>query len=251
MNPCPACLPGYYYLVSNGNSTRHAGTFQLRRRLRSGFTAAATYTFAKAIDDATLGGGTLIAQNWLDPRAERALSNSDQRHLLNATLQYTTGMGLGGGSLMSGWRGGLFKSWTVLSTIGAGTGRPLTPVYGGQAVPNTGILAAIRPDYTGAAVYAAPPGRFLNAAAWSQPAAGQWGNAGRNSITGPGTFFLNASLQRGFADNKFDFRLDVTNALNHVVFGSWVANVSSLQFGLPTAPNAMRVVQVNIRWRFL
>ena len=80
VNPCPACPPGYYYLTSNGNSTREAGTFQLRRRLHNGFTASAQYTFAKAIDDAALGGrgqgSTVVAQNWLDLGGERGLSKS-------------------------------------------------------------------------------------------------------------------------------------------------------------------------------
>ena len=35
-----------------------------------------------------------IAQNWLNLNAERGLSAFDQRHLLNAQLQYTTGMGM-------------------------------------------------------------------------------------------------------------------------------------------------------------
>src|SRR5262249_39108025 len=37
-NPCPTCPSGFYYLMSNGNSTRHAGTVQLRRRMHNGFT---------------------------------------------------------------------------------------------------------------------------------------------------------------------------------------------------------------------
>jgi len=89
----------------NGNSTREAAQIQLRRRLRSGFTASLDYTWAKAIDDdaqigaqghvtatsaATAGpssAGPTIAQNWLDLRAERELSNFDQRQLLNAQIQ--------------------------------------------------------------------------------------------------------------------------------------------------------------------
>jgi hypothetical protein len=255
VNPCVTCLPGYYYLASNGSSTREAGTFQLRRRLHNGFTAGAAYTFSKSIDDASLGGrgqgSTVVAQNWLDLSAERALSNSDQRHLLNATLQYTSGMGIRGGTLLSGWRGELLKHWTALTNISAGTGTPLTPIYGSEIVPDTGVSAAIRPTYTGAPVYSAPPGVFLNSKAWMEPLPGQWGNAGRNSITGPATFSLNASLERSFADGKLDLRFDISNALNHVVFQSWIANVSSRQFGSPTSANAMRVVQVNIRWRFL
>lgn len=138
----------------------------------------------------------------------------------------------------------------MLTAITAGAGMPLTPIYGSEIVPNTGVSAAIRPTYTSASIYAAPAGRFLNPAAVMEPLPGQWGDAGRNSISGPSTFTLNASLQRSFADGKFEFRLQASNALNHVVFESWMANVSSPQFGTPISPNTMRVVQVNIRWRF-
>ena len=266
INPCAICLPGYLYLTSNGDSTRESGTFQLRRRLHNGFTATATYTYSKTIDDASLGGtptGTVagagtaqhsgsavIAQNWLDLSGERGLSGIDQRHLLNASLQYTSGMGVHGGALLSGWRGVLLKQWTFLTSITAGSGLPLTPVCSACIVPGTGVAASVRPSYTGESVYAAPSGLFLNPSALTNPAYGSWGNAGRDSITGPSEFALNASLQRSFDDGKVDFRVDTTNALNHVVFTSWGNNISSPQFGLPTAVNAMRSVQVTVRWRF-
>jgi hypothetical protein len=252
-NPCPACPSGFSYVSSNGNSTRNAGTIQVRRRLHNGFGATLQYTFAKALDDASLGGkgqlGTLIAQNWLDLRAERARSNFDQRHLLSVQMQYSTGMGIRGGTLLGGWRGRLFKNWTFVSQMTAGSGLPLTPVYP-AAVKGTGFTGSIRPDYTGAPLYDGPPGLHLNPAAFTSPAAGQWGNAGRNSITGPPTFTLNASLARSFVEGRFDFRLDSTNALNHPVFPAWNTNISSAQFGLPVPANAMRVVQANLRMRF-
>src|SRR5262249_39014793 len=101
-NPCPACPTGYVYLTSNGNSTRESGQIQVRRRLRSGFTATVQYTLSKSIDDGALGGkgqgGQVIAQNWLDLAAERGPSSFDQRHLLSVQAQYTTGMGIGGGT---------------------------------------------------------------------------------------------------------------------------------------------------------
>jgi hypothetical protein len=56
VNPCATCLPGYSYLTSNGNSTNERGSIQLRRRLHNGFTATVQYTYAKAIDDSSLGG---------------------------------------------------------------------------------------------------------------------------------------------------------------------------------------------------
>jgi hypothetical protein len=132
----------------------------------------------------------VIAQNWLDLSGERGLSNFDQRHLVTLTTQYTTGMGIGGGTLVSGWKGALFKEWTFVSSLTAGTGLPLTPVYF-ATVLGTGVSGPIRPFYTGADLYNAPAGLNLNPAAYAPPIAGQWGNAGRNSITGhpnsPGT----------------------------------------------------------------
>lgn len=256
VDPCVSCPNGFAYLTSNGNSIRHAGTVELRRRLRSGFTASLQYTFAKSIDNAALGGrsqgGALVAQNWLDLSAERGLSNFDQRHLLNASVQYTTGMGLGGGTLVGGWRGRLLKDWTFATQITAGSGLPLTPVYF-TGVRGAGVTGSIRPDVTGVSVYDAPPGFHLNRAAFAAPQEGAWGNAGRNSITGPSQFTLNGSLSRVFPIRdriNLDLRLEANNALNHPVYPSWVSIVTSAQFGLPDQVNQMRSMQIVARMRF-
>jgi hypothetical protein len=268
-NPCPTCQTGFVFRTSGGNSTRQAGQMQLRRRLRSGFTASVDYTWAKAMDDdaqigaqghvtattasaSQTGPGPTVAQNWRDLRAERGLSTFDQRQLLNAQFQYTTGMGLGGRTLMSGWRGRLLKEWTVVSQISTGTGLPETPIFL-AAVPGTGMTGTIRPDLTGAPIYSAASGYHLNAAAFSAPAAGAWGTARRDSITGPDHFSLNGSMSRTFRlRNPFnlDVRIDATNLLNHGVFTAWNAVVNSTTFGLPGSTNPMRSFQVQGRLRF-
>jgi trimeric autotransporter adhesin len=255
-NPCPACQSGYYYLTSNGNSTRQSGALQLRRRLHNGFTSTLNYTYSKSIDDSALGGrggASVIAQNWLNLAAERGLSTFDQRHVLTLQSQYSTGVGLGGGTLMEGWRGKLFKDWTFVSNISVGSGLPLTPTDPAAAVPGTGVTGPVRPHYTGLPVYAAKPGYYLNAAAYTAPISGQWGDAGRDSIIGPGQFSLNASMSRTFrlTDRlNGDLRIDSTNTLNHVVLSGWVTNISSGQFGLPTGANGMRTLQTTFRVRF-
>ena len=274
-NPCLTCQTGFVYRTSGGNSTRNAGQVQLRRRLRSGLTATLDYTWAKAMDnDAQVGAaghqtatsaatpsgasatsasisGPTIVQNWRDLLAERSLSNFDQRHVVNATLQYTTGMGLGR-ELMSGWRGRLLKEWTVGNQFSFGTGLPETPVYL-AAVPGTSFTNTIRPNATGAPVYDATSGQFLNPAAFTAPSAGAWGTARRNSITGPNTFSLNSSMSRTFRlMNPFnlDVRIDATNVLNRGVFTSWNSVVNSTTFGLPSQANPMRSVQATARLRF-
>ena len=254
VNPCPACPSGFSYLTSNGNSSRESGQIQLRRRLRSGFSSELSYTYSKAIDDAALAGrGTyLIAQDWLNLAGERGRSPFDQRHLMTLLTQYTSGMGIHGGGLVSGWRGALLKEWTFSTQVNVGSGLPLTPSYPGT-VSGTGVTGSIRPDYTGAPLYDAPAGLALNPAAYRIPAAGHWGNAGRNTITGPGQFTLNASMARTFRLNdRFsgDLRIDATNALNHPTFPSWNTVITSSQFGLPTTANAMRSVLTTFRVRF-
>jgi hypothetical protein len=247
-NPCPTCPSGFIYLTSNGNSTRESGSLQLRRRLRSGFTATLQYTYSKSIDDSALGGRGqatyVIAQNWLDLGAERALSTFDQRHLLNLQMQYTTGMGLHGGTLLSGWKGTAFKEWTFITNITAGTGFPLTPIYL-AAVSGTGVTGPLRPDYNG--------GFNLNPASYSAPLQGQWGTAGRDSITGPSQFTLNASLDRVFRLKdrlNLELRFDAANALNHVAWTAWNTTIGSPQFGFPAGANAMRDIQTTLRLRF-
>ena len=283
VDACANCPKGFVYLTSNGNSTREAAQIQLRRRLHSGLTATLQYIFSKSIDDdSSLGGqgfmltqsaagsgngspgasltppstgsapSAMIAQNWLDVRAERSRSSFDQRQLLNAQIQYTTGMGIAGGTLFSGWRAALIKEWTFASSITVGSGLPETPILP-LPVDGTGFVGSLRPNYTGAALYSAPGGLFLNPAAYASPVPGAWGNAGRNSINGPVQFTLNASLGRTFRVNdrlNLDLRVDSSNALNHVAFTSWNTTFASSQFGLPVAANGMRSLQTTLRLRF-
>ena len=292
-NPCPTCPAGFVYQTSGGDSTRQSGQIQLRRRLRSGFTASLLYTYSKSIDDDAMLGGQghvvassqtaapsggqgqnsgqgsgqasttpsttesasttpAIAQNWLNLHAERSLSSFDQRHLLNLQAQYTSGEGLGGRTLMGGWPGRLLKEWTVVATSVVGTGLPETPVYL-AAVPGTGYTGTIRPNPTGAPISKSSGSQRLNPAAYTAPLLGQWGTAGRNSITGPRQISLDSSLSRTFRPSGrfyLDLKVAATNMLNHPVFTGWNATVNSTQFGLPLDPNPMRSLETSLRLRF-
>jgi hypothetical protein len=271
--PNPTYPSGFVYETSNGNSIREEGQFQLRRRLRSGFTSTLTYTFSKSIDDdAYLGGAGhqtassggsaqgaslstpsgAIAQNWLNPQAERSLSSFDQRQLLNLTAQYTSGEGLGGGTLMGGWRGRVLKEWTVLGNMTFGTGLPETPVYP-AIVPGAGSNFILRPDLTGASIYNSGTAAHLNQAAYTEPS-GHWGTAGRNSITGPDQFTFNSSLARTFRPHGkwyLDVIVNSNNTFNHAAFTGWNSFVTSDQFGQPSSPGSMRSLQTTfyLRWQ--
>jgi hypothetical protein len=259
INPCAACPTGFRYLISGGRSIRHAGQVQLRRRLRNGFTSSVQYTLAKAMDNAGSFSGASIdsgalAQNWLDLEAEYARSNFDQRHQVVATFEYTTGAGIMGGTLMDGMKGTLFKDWTFTSQITAGSGTPVTPTFF-SPVGATGIIGATRPSLTGVSPDTAEEGRYANPAAFAAPAAGEWGNAPRNFITGPSQFSMNASVARTFRVGErvnMDFRIDATNVLNRVTYNgiyTQFSNNSDL-FGFPSRTNDMRRLRTSVRFRF-
>lgn len=152
---------------------------------------------------------------------------------------------------MSGWRGTLFKDWTFLTNLTVGSGLPLTPVWG--PVQSGGGLVELRPDTTGASVTAAPTGKHLNPAAFTAPA-GEWGDAGRDSIVGPSQFSLDAQFSRTFRLNS---RMDATwltsatNVLNVVTVSSWNTNAQNPSlFGVASGWNPPRTLTTTIRVRY-
>ena len=242
-NPCASCPSGFVYLTSNGTSLKNAGQLQVRRRLRQGLMAVANYTFSKATDDAAAFttadlNGAAIAQNWLDLGAERAPSSFDQRHLLTAQVEYA------GTALL--------RNWVFTSQLSVGSGLPSTPLFL-TSLAGTGLTGALRASYTGAPIDDAPPGYYVNPAAFTAPAQGQWGTAGRNSITGPAQFSLNVGITRTFLLSSrwsMDWRTDATNVLNRVTYSGINTIVGSPQFGLPNRANAMRKLLSSLRVRF-
>lgn len=248
---------GFIYETSNGNSIYHAAQFQLVRRFRSGFSGHASYQFSKSIDNAGTGGrgqgGTPVAQNWLDLSAERGLSSFDARHNLSLQLQYSTAMGMQGGTLASGWRAALMKDWTFGANISIRSGSPFTALIGGNRsqVGGTAVGNTVRASATGLPVDAA--GMLFNTAAFTTTAAGEWGNAGRNTIPGPSVFFLNGSVGRIFRIGErrsIDLQLQAQNVLNHVTITSWGTVLGSNNYGLATGAANMRKLTAHFRLRF-
>jgi hypothetical protein len=166
------------------------------------------------------------------------------------SAQYSSGMGARGGALVKGFKGTLLKDWTLNSNINISSGAWLTPSIISKTLGGSSITGPLRAEYTGAPVFI---NGAINPLAFALPAAGQYGNAGRNTITGPMTFGLNGSASRTFRVGErrsVDIRFEARNALNHVNFGSYNTTVGSAQFGALQSPNQMRAITANLRFRF-
>jgi len=145
------------------------------------------------------------------------------------------------------------KDWQVSGNITAQTGNPLTArVLGNtQQLAQTGGTGSGRASATGLPIDVGMG--FFNLAAFTVPAAGTYGNAGRNTIPGPGTFGLNAAVARSFTLNerrRVEFRVEANNILNHVNYTNLYTVVNAVNYGLPSSAGSTRTLQAVVRLRF-
>ena len=236
---------GFIYEASEGDSIYHALQIRVIRRMRRGLGFNAIYTFGKSIDNSsTFGGaGNTVAQDANDLRAERGLSSFDQRH------KFTFTSTLSSPARQNRW----LKDWTLQGTVNLASGTPLTArVLGNQAdTGGTGSLGSGRADATGLSANCCRA--FFNLAAFTIPIPGQFGNAGRNTIEGPGTFSLNSSLSRSInlsERRRLEFRLEANNLTNHVNYTNLATVVNASNYGLPLTTGNMRSLNMVVRFRF-
>jgi trimeric autotransporter adhesin len=234
-------------------------TLRLRKRLTDGLAVGGTYTLSKSIDDASsiAGNGGSVAQNDQDLAAERALSNFDQRHRFQVDFTYELPFGAGKRWLTDGASAALFGNWSFNGTLQLASGTPLTPlVVGNISDVARGVNGTLRANDNGQPITISDPSvaEFFNTAAFSLPAPGTFGNAGRNIIIGPGTSNLNLGLTRninfGQANRGLSIQILASNLLNDVQFASVDTNVNSPTFGYVTGVRAMRRLQILTRFRF-
>jgi hypothetical protein len=215
------------------------------------------YTFSKSIDDASSfsgTGGTTVQfiNNWT---AERGLSSFDQRHKLSFTYTLSSPVGVRGMMRNGGWKTAALAGWTMNGNLTAATGMPLTATVSGNLANTGGVsaLGTLRAEATGLPVTGGNY-PYFNELAFTTPPPGEYGNAGRGTITGPNQFSLNASLNRAFrfgeTRRQLQLRLTANNVLNHVYISGFGTTVNSQTYGLPTAASATRTITLLLRFNF-
>jgi hypothetical protein len=250
----------YTYQTNGANSIYHGLSVQLSRRFSRGFNVSNSYTFSKSIDD-YLGTGGAVAQNDADLKAERALSNQDQRHNLQTNFVYELPFGENR-AFFAGSSPQLLNfvaGWTFNGSFTMASGTPMTPRYasGNGSASGAALYNSLRPDVTGLPI-ALPRDqrtmlRYFNTAAFSIPS-GAYGTAGRNSITGPGSIQFNLSVRKSFKldenNRRLDFSWQVQNVTNHPNWGGVSTTVNASNFGQVTSMRAMRSMTMNLSMRF-
>jgi hypothetical protein len=254
-------LPGvapFLWQATTGSSILHAGSLNLQKRLQQGLSFGVSYMFSRSIDDVPgLGDETAVAQDDLHPSRDRGLSAFDQRHRFNVDYQYELPFGRGKPWLGASAVGDkLLGGWSLTGLIRYESGYPITPhVLGAFADVAAGGYGALRPDLTGQPAQVPPPtvAQFFNPGAFTAPAFGQYGNAGRNIITGPAIFTMDAAIQKSFTlaeGQSIQFQAQVSNLLNTPQFTRVDSNINSPSYAEITGAGSMRVIRMGLRYFF-
>jgi hypothetical protein len=249
----------FLWQSSEGESILHAGTIRLRKQQTRGIGGSISYTLAKSIDDASSigGGGRVVAQDDRNLDAEWGLSSFDRRHQLAGNLFVELPFGPNRRWMNQGgtWSA-LLSDWAVSMSFAADSGTPFTArLVGAASDVARGTNGTLRADYTGAPISSDDPTllRFFNTAAFTVPAPGAFGSAGRNTIIGPGTQQVDASLTRDVrlsGNQLVSIQVQATNLFNTVRFGAVDSVVNSPTFGQVITIRPMRTVKLGVRFRF-
>jgi trimeric autotransporter adhesin len=264
-------VPAFYYEDAVADSNANAGTVRLRKRLAHGISIGGSYTWSKSLDDAsTIGAGsalvsptgtvtgqTSVAQNPFDLKAEYGLSSFDQRNKFTGDYlwelpfghekRWLSSSGIGR-DVLGDWQWS--GDWTIAS------GFPFTPrILGSFSNVNGGVNGTLRPNLTGEPVSLSNPSiaEWFNVGAFVTPPTGQYGNAGRNSIEGPGEAIFDMAMTKVFPlreNRMFEVRMSATNVFNRPEYTSIDTIVNSPTFGRVISVGAMRAILMTARFRF-
>jgi hypothetical protein len=249
--PLPA-LGDVLLVESEATSTYHALELGAVRRPARGISFRAAYTLATSMDDASAflatDGDDNTPQNSRDLAAEWGPSDFDvrQRLVLTGMIESPPGAGR--------W---FTRDWLASAVFTAQSGRPFTPrvsfdnsntgnVGGGTfAYDRPNVVRGTPPpgtntvSYEGRVLAIAPPFTF--------------GNAGRDSLTGPGYVTLDAMVSRRIragARRLLTVRLEVFNALNRKNYQLPDSFVDRVTFGQSLAAYPPRQLQLAVRFAF-
>jgi hypothetical protein len=220
---------------------------RFQQRYAFGCTMLVAYTLGKSMDDAsgffTSAGDPNFPQDSANLDAEWGRSSFDVRHRLSVSFSYE-----------------LPLDFTISGIVQLQSGRPFTVALlpevdnSNTGRSSLGFGANDRPNVNGSGVAADPgPNQWFNTAAFSMPAYGTFGNAGRNILEGPGYQNVNLALIKRVSlrgRTSLQLRAEAFNLLNRTNFDLPDNFYGSPTFGQVLSAGPPRHVQFGVRVTF-
>ena len=280
------------YYDNSASSSYHSVQIQATKRLSHGLANQFTYTWSRALDISD-GDGIISPRDPNNVRLEKGRAGFDRSHILTSAGTYELPFGPNRLLLRNGtgWIQRFVERWQLGGIFNYSSGQPLTitapvstvwqsttastPVALGPVPSDIGKVTfvsngvvyfptlTLADDPANSSVSSANSlsGSFSNRGIkdgngnWLlvNPAPGQVGTLGRNTIVGPGNIRLDMNLIKRIRMTEakdFEFRVDVVNILNHANFGNPNVNINSTNFGRITSASGARRFTFNARVNF-
>jgi outer membrane receptor protein involved in Fe transport len=234
---------------------------KLNRRFGSGLILTTSYTYGKGMGYQQDDDGGLTF--YINQRRNWARNDFDRTHTFVQSYVYDLPFGPGKKWLKSGLMGNILGNWRLNGILTVMTGLPMTlsPSTNNLNTPGSTqtvdqvapvqILKGVGPNspWFSAASFAAPTGN------------GVFGNTGRNFLSGPGFFDLDASLFKMITIRErynLELRGEAFALTNTPQFGNPGTTLGSANFGYvtstiggnSTASNGNRVLQLGMKFSF-
>jgi len=268
----------YRYVAPISDQIYNALQLVAERRSRAGLALNASYTWSRNIDNGggagikgaeqIAGAASFAVYNGRDLTSERGLSSLHVKH--NFILAYSYELPFGAGRRWANQSSGPFNhllgGWSVNGTNTIRSGLPInlqmTPRQSGCAAQSCNERPDLRPGGNNNPVLDHwTPERYFDPSNFLVQPLGFFGNLGRNTLTRPGQFNLNASLTK---DNRLgegknlEFRAEFFNFLNHPNFGApsntvfrdAAGNLDPNVGRITTTSTKMRQIQFGLKFLF-
>jgi hypothetical protein len=263
---------------SETNSNYNSLQLGLRIEKKHGLTAQFSYTWSHEIDIASgdegstnFAGGSSTVSNPFNLEYDRGSGVLDRRHIFNVNYDYALPFFRSGNALTRTTLGG----WEISGVTTAEAGTPAQTYFSGSVIaPGGGAAQTIgdtlglgggtvnRPNVTGGTKGPKKQTEWFNTSGFSAPAA-PWnggtndgfGNAGKDSVVGPGLFNWNIALFKSFnltrnEGPRFEFRVESFNTFNHTEFQNLDLNIGDQNFGHTTSTYDPRTLQFGGKFLF-
>ena len=237
--PFPQMKNGFSMIQSIGHMSYDALQAQYTKRFDSGLSVNTAFTWSKDINVgcADYWEGCNI-QNPYNLKGDRGPNDVDIPVVFTFSGVYELPFGKGKSFATDGVKAKAFGGWQVNGIVSARDGSPFTPkINFDNANANGGSQ---RPNVVGPTTGPKTLTEYFNTAAYKVPAPYTYGDAGRNSLRGPGYTDVDFSLFRNFTIREhlgFQFRAESFNFLNHPNFSNPDGTLEDGNFGKITSSN--------------
>jgi len=218
-----------------------------------------SYTWSKSIDIASSGWYGVEGHSSQDPynfNQDRSVSGFDVPHMLSINWLYQIPVGPGkrfspGNRVLTN----IVGNWQVNGIVVLRSGRTFNLSVPGD-IANTGNTGYMRPDYIGKnwgdwQLDNPTPQRWFDTSLFPAPAAFTFGTLARHVLRADGYKNLDVSIFRQFPfweKRRLEFRAEMFNVFNNVVYGTPVGNIGSADFGkVFGTDNRARQVQLALK----